>query len=114
MSLDGCDEPALSPHVVPAEALFLELDLQVAMEADGSVRAFVEKQEYTHPVVLDPKQEATAAYRITSLPVTVLIGKDGTLQAVHVGTSPEERALIRADMEKLVAGNRLVTEQETN
>ncbi|TWU29051.1 redoxin domain-containing protein [Novipirellula artificiosorum] len=81
-------------------------------EDAGSVRTFVEKQEYTHPVVLDPKQQATAAYRITSLPVTVLIGKNGTVQAVHVGTSPEERKLIRADMEALVAGKQLVTAEQ--
>ena len=76
------------------------------------MRAFVEKQKYTHPVVLDPEQRATAAYRITSLPVTVLIGKNGTVQSVHVGTSQEERALIRADMEELVAGNPLVQDQQ--
>ena len=88
--------------------VFYAMDVGEDAEA---VRAFVEKQKYTHPVVLDPKQQATAAYRITSLPVTVLIGKDGSVQAAHVGTSAEERALIRADIEKLVAGKPLVTDQ---
>jgi len=102
--------PASRP---PSNAVYSAdaLAIDVGEDAD-SVRAFVEKQKYTHPVVLDPKQQATAAYRITSLPVTVLIGKNGTVQAVHVGTSLEERALIRADMEALVAGKQLVTAEQ--
>ncbi len=106
------DMPAILRFVEEYEnrdVVFYAID--VGEDAE-SVRAFVEKQKYTHPVVLDPKQQATAAYRITSLPVTVLIGKDGTVQAVHVGTSPEERALIRADMEELVAGNPLVKDRQ--
>ncbi len=81
-------------------------------EESEAARAFLETQEYSHPVVLDPHQQATAAYRVTSLPVTVLIGKDGTLQAVHVGTSPEERALIGADLRKLVTGTQLAPVHE--
>ena len=106
------DMPAILSFVEKYEnrgVVFYAID--VGEDAE-SVRAFVEKQKYTHPVVLDPEQRATAAYRITSLPVTVLIGKDGTVQAVHVGTSQEERALIRADMEELVAGNPLVKNQQ--
>ena len=106
------DMPAVLSFVQEYEqqgVVFYAID--VGEDAE-SVRDFVEKQEYMHPVVLDPKQQATAAYRITSLPVTVLIGKNGTVQAVHVGTSREERALIRADVEALVAGKQLVTAQQ--
>jgi hypothetical protein len=59
-------------------------------------------------VVTDPDQTTATAYRVTSLPVTVLIGKDGTLQSVHVGFSTDDRASIRQDMEQLVAGKPLV------
>jgi peroxiredoxin len=73
-------------------------------EASDTVRAFTEGLKYSHPVVLDPEQRAASAYRVTSLPVTVLVGKDGTLRAVHVGTSLEERAMIRRDLQQLVDG----------
>lgn len=45
---------------------------------------------------------------MTSLPVTVLIAKDGTLQAAHVGTTPEVRTLIRRDLQQLVEGKPVV------
>jgi len=77
-------------------------------ESRETVRAFMESLKYTHPVVLDLEQKAAEAYRVTSLPVTVLIGKDGTLQAVHVGTAPEARALIRQDLQPLLEGKQLV------
>jgi peroxiredoxin len=77
-------------------------------ESSDTVRAFMGSLEYTHPVVLDLERKVAEAYRVTSLPVTVLIGKDATLQAVHVGPSPEARALIRQDLQQLVEGKRLV------
>ena len=77
-------------------------------EPPQTVREFVDSQKYTHPVVLDPDQKAAAAFRVTSLPVTVLIGKNGTVQSAHVGFSTEDRALIRQDVEQLVEGKQLV------
>lgn len=72
------------------------------------VKAFLDSIKYAHPVVLDPEQQVAEAYRVTSLPVTVLIAKDGTLQAAHVGTTPEVRTLIRRDLQQLVEGKPLV------
>ncbi len=68
------------------------------------VKAFLDSIKYAHPVVLDPERKVAEAYRVTSLPVTVLIAKDGTLQAAHVGTTPEVRTLIRQDLQQLVEG----------
>jgi peroxiredoxin len=77
-------------------------------EPPQTVRKFVESRKYRHPVVTDPDQSAATAYRVTSLPVTVLIGKDGTVQSAHVGFSTDDRASIRQDMEQLVSGKPLV------
>jgi peroxiredoxin len=77
-------------------------------ESREPVKAFLDSIKYSHPVVLDPEQKVAEAYRVTSLPVTVLIAKDGTVQAAHVGTAPEVRTLIRRDLELLVAGKLLV------
>lgn len=78
-----------------------------AGESSADVQAFLAQAKYTHSVVMDPQQQATSAYRITSLPVTVMIGKDGKVQAAHVGASEEVRALIRQDLQVLVEGRNL-------
>lgn len=77
-------------------------------DSDANVKAFVEKSKYAFPVVLDPDRKASAAYRVTSLPVAVLIGKDGTLQATHVGLDPASRDRIRAELKMLIDGKSLV------
>lgn len=81
-------------------------------ESREPVKAFLDSIKYAHPVVLDPEQKVAEAYRVTSLPVTVLIAKDGTLQAAHVGTTPEVRSLIRQDLQQLVEGKPLEETQE--
>jgi peroxiredoxin len=79
-------------------------------ESAEKVRAFLKSRDFTNPVVLDSERRAARAFRITSLPVTVLLGKDGTVQAAHVGLSPEERSLIRQDLLDLIQGKTLVAE----
>jgi len=59
---------------------------------------------YTGPVLLDPNAQSLEAYRIHAIPVTVLIGKEGTVQSYHSGSTPEVRQQIRAQVETLIAG----------
>jgi peroxiredoxin len=77
-------------------------------EDRDAVRPILESLKYSHPVVLDPEQKASSAYRVTALPTTVLIAKDGTVQSAYTGTSPEDLARIRQDIERLVQGKQLV------
>jgi peroxiredoxin len=77
-------------------------------EDRDTVRPLLESLKYSHPVVLDPEQKAASAYRVTALPATVLIAKDGTVQAASTGTSPEDLARIRQDIEQLAEGRPLV------
>ena len=59
-------------------------------------------------VLLDPQEKAVQAYRISALPVTVMIGKDGTVQAYQLGSGDQSRERIRADVAALIAGKTLV------
>lgn len=77
-------------------------------ESADAVRGFISKANYPWPVLLDPDQQGSAAYRITSVPVAVIVGLDGTIQAVHVGNSPEQRTLFERDLEQVLAGKPLV------
>jgi hypothetical protein len=58
-------------------------------------------------VLLDPQEKAVQAYRISALPVTVMIGKDGTVQAYQLGSSDQSRERIRADAAALISGKTL-------
>jgi len=102
------DMPAVLESIRKYESRGVVFYAVAAGEPPKIVRDFVASQKYTHPVVLDPELKAAAAYRVTALPVTVLVGKNGTLQAAHVGISPEDRALIRQDLEQLLEGKPLV------
>lgn len=85
--------------------VFYAIDVSESREP---VKAFLDSIQYAHPVVIDPEQKVAEAYRVTSLPVTVLIAKDGTVQAAHVGTTPEVRSLIRQDLQQLLEGKPFV------
>jgi hypothetical protein len=47
-------------------------------------------------------------YGVKGIPQTVLIGKDGTVQAVHVGVAPDLKKRLRRELDALVAGKGLV------
>ncbi len=77
-------------------------------QKDDEVKAFLSEVEYDAPVVLDPRQVAAKAYRVTSRPATVLMGTVGTVQAVHVGSDSESRELILQDLQRLLKGESLI------
>lgn len=95
------DLPAILSVVKPYEKRGVAFYAVDVGEAADTVRAFSAAKEHSHAVVLDVKQEAATAYRVTSLPVTVVIDKDGTIQAAHVGTESTVRALIKHDLDQL-------------
>jgi len=57
----------------------------------------------TFPVLFDPKNEVSKLYKVTAMPSTVLIGRDGTMRFIHHGYKPgyegeyqtQVRALLR-------------------
>jgi hypothetical protein len=51
-----------------------------------TVESWVKQAGVTFRVLLDPRGDAVAAYRVTGTPTVVLIGRDGRLVARGVGT----------------------------
>ncbi len=41
------------------------------------------------------------------IPLTVIVGKDGTVQAMHEGFDPDMKAGIKKDLDALLAGKTL-------
>jgi hypothetical protein len=59
------------------------------------------------PIVLDQELEIWRAYRVEPIPQTVLIGKDGKVQVVHLGYSDRLAGEIAEQIEALLAGKDL-------
>jgi len=76
-------------------------------ETPAAVNEFLEQSELDLTVLLDKKGEVAKAYRAFGIPQTVIIGKDGTVQVVHVGLSPNLEAELNEELGALVAGKNL-------
>ena len=69
-------------------------------EDKNTVKDFVEKKKLALPVLLDTTGDVARAYGANAIPETVIIGKDGTVKKVFVGTSDEIEAQIRQIVQK--------------
>lgn len=77
------------------------------------VREFLESEGWEVPVAMDPEGTVGEQYGVEAIPQTVLIGKDGTVQVVHVGASPNLEEKLSAQIEDLLAGKDLAQEALT-
>ncbi|HEY1784749.1 MAG TPA: DUF2092 domain-containing protein [Pirellulales bacterium] len=64
------------------------------------------------PVLLDHDGSVGELYDAKIIPQTVLIGKDGTMQVVHVGVVPDLAARLGEELEALLAGENLAAEAD--
>ena len=74
--------------------------LNCGEDAD-KVKNFLTTQNLELPVALDADQNVQTLYGATSIPRMILIGKDGTVQAVHAGFSPELGKDLREQLDTL-------------
>jgi peroxiredoxin len=84
--------------------VFYAVDLE---EEPDDVRKFLADQRLDIPVVLDRDGEVGKLYRAEGIPQTVLVGKDGTVQVVHVGLLPDLETRLSKELDDLVAGKDL-------
>jgi peroxiredoxin len=80
-------------------------------EDAASIKDFLAATKIKAPIVLDPELEIWRAYRVEPIPQTVLIGKDGKVQAVHVGYGEALAGEISQEIEALLAGKDLAGEE---
>lgn len=79
-------------------------------ETAETARKFMEQQKLACRVALDERSTVGKAYGVTGIPQTVLIGKDGRVQAVHVGLLPDLKTRLAAELDALVAGKDLAAD----
>jgi thiol-disulfide isomerase/thioredoxin len=64
------------------DVAFIGLDVN---DDDGAARDFVEKYEWTHPSIRDPKGELASELNLQGLPTTVYVWPDGRLAGRSLG-----------------------------
>jgi thiol-disulfide isomerase/thioredoxin/outer membrane protein assembly factor BamB/outer membrane lipoprotein-sorting protein len=87
------------------DVVFYAVNVQ---EKPETIRAFLERRDLKLAVPLDTDGEASERYGVSGIPQTVLIGKDGTVQAVHVGLLPDMEQRLSEEIDTLLAGKPLV------
>ncbi len=79
-------------------------------ESAEDVQHFAEQSGITATIALDTVGTAARDYQAQAIPQTVLIGKDGTVQVVHVGLLPDLENQLRKELDALLAGKDLAAE----
>lgn len=72
-----------------------------------TIRQFLVEEPIDAPVVMDTEGTASAAYSVEAIPHTVIIGRDGIVQAVHVGAGEGMEAKLRKQLDALLEGRSL-------
>jgi peroxiredoxin len=92
------------------EALYQKLKgkgfemLAISIDEDGieSVAPFVEEYGLTFPVLLDPTSETSNKFKITGVPETYLINRDGIVMYHHLGPENWDRPLYADALRELI------------
>jgi len=80
-------------------------------EKPETIRDFLKKQKIKCAVILDKDGSVAELYGVEGIPQTVFIGKDGTVQSVHVGYMPGLKEKYKSEVEALLTGKNLAAEE---
>lgn len=76
-------------------------------EDEERIKGFLETLGLDVAVAMDKDGDVAADYKVQYIPQSVIIGKDGKVQVVHVGTSPGIENQLREELDALIAGKDL-------
>jgi len=94
----------ISKEYRPKNVLFQAVDLQ---EEPDTIRGYLKKSGLSFSVPLDKDGSVSELFGVDGIPHTVIVGKDGTVQAIHVGYSPDNKKRIQRELDDLLAGKKL-------
>lgn len=66
------------------------------------VKDFIEEGGYSFPILIDRRGEANSAYGIRAIPMLFVLDKEGIIQHIHRGYSPEIEATLSKEIEDLL------------
>jgi peroxiredoxin len=76
-------------------------------ESAAAIKAFLTESKLDVPVAMDPDGRISGLYQVDGIPQTVLIGKDGRVQVVHIGFGSDLAQQLTQNIEDLLAGKNL-------
>jgi thiol-disulfide isomerase/thioredoxin len=77
-------------------------------EPKDKIQKFLDSAELGDiPILLDSNGRVAMDYGATSIPRMILIGKDGTVQAIHAGYSPYLKQQLKENLDTLLKGEKL-------
>lgn len=76
-------------------------------EAPEAVEKFVSERNWDIMVPLDRDGSVGNKFKVGGIPQTVIIDKDGSVQAVHIGFSPNLKQQLSSELDTLLAGEKL-------
>lgn len=76
-----------------------------------TIREMLTAEKLEIPVVLDADGSVAQSYGANAIPQTVLIGKDGSVQVVHVGAAPNLEEKLSQQVEDLLDGKDLAAKE---
>jgi thiol-disulfide isomerase/thioredoxin len=98
---------AAADEMKDKDVVFYTVNLREDPEA---VKEFLKEQELDVPVLLDAEGEIGDLYKAEAIPQTVLIGKDGRVQVVHVGFGGDAKKKLIEELTALLEGKELAQE----
>jgi cytochrome c biogenesis protein CcmG/thiol:disulfide interchange protein DsbE len=70
------------------------------------------ERKLTHALALDPEQAVGKAFQATSYPTLFVLGRDGKVEAVHIGATGGLTEALTQEINTLLAGKSLAAEKE--
>jgi thiol-disulfide isomerase/thioredoxin len=83
---------------------FFAVDQQ---EDASKVQDYLKTQGLNITVALDKDGQGAAKYRVTGIPQSVIIGKDGIVRVVHEGFSSDLKTKLAAELDDILAGKQV-------
>lgn len=68
------------------DVVFMMVNMTAGDETVARAKAFIADAGYTFPVYFDENGDAAATYRVSGLPMTLFIKRDGSLYTSYTGT----------------------------
>lgn len=103
--------PIVSSTAMELKSSGVEFFAVDVKEEESDVREFLREAKLTIPVAMDKEGDVMEKYKVEGIPQTVLIGRDGTVQVVHVGFGPDMKPQLKKEIEDLLAGKILATSE---
>lgn len=83
-------------------------------ETPSNVKTFLQEKDWDLTIPMDRDGKISTKFMVSGIPQTVVIDKDGTVQAVHIGFSPNMKTTLQNELDTLLRGEKLASAPESD